>query len=1306
MAADPGITARVTKAAAPYFQGKAVTARHELEGLLTDPAVRADPAALQVVLDTLIETCIRSSAAGCVGRYAGEYLHALPSFPAANAVQRGENARRALYYVDYARYMTFDPRLRQETIAGFAKTPENAFNPGLYLQRLVLKANLRLADGDYAGARDEADRMLSLIASLRNPREQSFVVASALSDAIGILLWTGDTERAYGVYRVSAVFIHSALGERTVDQAAFRLIEAQLLEAMGMSKAASQSLDAVAEVLAQIEVDDEVRVGVGAQVSSLKAVACVISNDLACAETALAGHPLAARFATATAPQNQTEVAYLAARALVAAVSGRADPVAAAALRHPVKVGGDARTQAITEVWRRAGTALADGDGEARREGLRQTGRAEVKVAAAFPGAGFGAWYRPGFVDQLIITLALGAEDKPGREGDEAAFALHQLAARQGGAFDADAMTALGQARDESARRTVHQALRLRARRNRLEREELQKMTERARQPAAGAPLSYDFAVRRTFRDFAVRIDAASRQVSAAGVATSGANLSPLGRFQAALRPGETALTLSAAPGGMVAYMCVRKDRVVRRIAPADMAKAQLDIRLLQSALTAGHAPSEALDSQFPVAAAVRLYDVLIRPFDGCLGPGDDILWLRALSAAPIPLAVLLERAPPKAGAGWDLSAADWLVRRHALAYAGSAGAIVASRSRGARTADFDFLGVGDPILAGTTEQGDDRAKILLRGAGLASLAPLPETRAELENSAKAFSRTRLLVGGEATERDLRSQMIGGYRYLSFATHGLLRQDLQGLSDPALALTPVSATDPANDGLLTASEIADLKLSAGFVALSACNTANIDQTRLSSDLPALASAFAVAGAPATLATLWPVDSQTSQAVVTATFTELGGGQTPARALARAQRAFLTAPPGKAWLHPRFWAPFIILGDGGAAQSVPAAGAASVEMLTTRGGEVLGLKRTDKGLAVRWISDRKETGRHGAGLRLPGWKQDAQEMGATRVLIDSKAHLLAGGYRIGDGKPALQITDKASGIALAPWIGEVRPGMLGTVTSSAKIGPDAWAFAVNQVSVGKTGQLGPVIQLFTVTDGAIPQLLTEIEPPADVSISDVVIAKMGDDLLVAYGARLVFTGPPRGSLDDYDDTPCLDPPVTWLERRDLRTGSQLARAKAGGWSMSSAISSNGKVLVGGAFKAACNGETRAVVGRVGPNLQLESVYADAGLGPSRVEVMVPAIDGRVLVAATKENIYDLRPTPREDGIANYGVKESPISISGMVLSLDRDGKASAPRMLDTGSYIFISAAEASDPKDILIGGAIGDQAAIFHLPGAP
>ena len=57
-----------------------------------------------------------------------------------------------------------------------------------------------------------------------------------------------------------------------------------------------------------------------------------------------------------------------------------------------------------------------------------------------------------------------------------------------------------------------------------------------------------------------------------------------------------------------------------------------------------------------------------------------------------------------------------------------------------------------------------------------------------------------------------------------FATHGLVAGEVKGLAEPSLALSAPKAPSNLDDGLLTASEVAQLKLNADWVVLSACNT--------------------------------------------------------------------------------------------------------------------------------------------------------------------------------------------------------------------------------------------------------------------------------------------------------------------------------------------------------------------------------------------------------------------------------------------------------------------------------------------------
>jgi len=85
---------------------------------------------------------------------------------------------------------------------------------------------------------------------------------------------------------------------------------------------------------------------------------------------------------------------------------------------------------------------------------------------------------------------------------------------------------------------------------------------------------------------------------------------------------------------------------------------------------------------------------------------------------------------------------------------------------------------------------------------------------------------------------------LTAYRILAFSTHGLISGELQGLTEPALVLSPEKEENTIIDnGLLTATEIANIKLDADWVVLSACNTASSSGRPGAEGLSGLARAF-------------------------------------------------------------------------------------------------------------------------------------------------------------------------------------------------------------------------------------------------------------------------------------------------------------------------------------------------------------------------------------------------------------------------------------------------------------------------------
>ena len=104
-------------------------------------------------------------------------------------------------------------------------------------------------------------------------------------------------------------------------------------------------------------------------------------------------------------------------------------------------------------------------------------------------------------------------------------------------------------------------------------------------------------------------------------------------------------------------------------------------------------------------------------------------------------------------------------------------------------------------------------------------------------------------LGEEARESLVRENKgLADSSVVAFATHGLMAGEFEGVAEPALVLTPPAGASEEDDGLLVASEIAQLKLNADWVVLSACNTAPPDGTPGAEGLSGLAKAFSMSAA--------------------------------------------------------------------------------------------------------------------------------------------------------------------------------------------------------------------------------------------------------------------------------------------------------------------------------------------------------------------------------------------------------------------------------------------------------------------------
>ncbi len=315
----------------------------------------------------------------------------------------------------------------------------------------------------------------------------------------------------------------------------------------------------------------------------------------------------------------------------------------------------------------------------------------------------------------------------------------------------------------------------------------------------------------------------------------------------------------------------------------------------------------------FPVDQAHLLYAAV---FGGDIAPllegktNLDVLSGGYLSV--IPFSLLVEQAPEPGAA---LSDTAWLIRRLAISTPIDLAGIGETSANATRP--VRFAGFGDPALA-PAKPAEAELATLVRGSDvtleeLRELPSLPGAGEELAAMAQTLDNpdNMLLTGMQATETAVRSADLTPFTVIAFATHGLVGGQLGGLDEPALVMTPPNSVMEDDDGLLTASEIARLRLNADWVILSACNTAAGAKAGTPT-YSGLAQAFVFAGARSLLLSHWRVRDDAASRLSVGTVRGAAQGLDKAEALREAQLDLMADPDVPDAAHPAVWAPFILI----------------------------------------------------------------------------------------------------------------------------------------------------------------------------------------------------------------------------------------------------------------------------------------------------------------------------------------------------------------------------------------------------------
>lgn len=235
------------------------------------------------------------------------------------------------------------------------------------------------------------------------------------------------------------------------------------------------------------------------------------------------------------------------------------------------------------------------------------------------------------------------------------------------------------------------------------------------------------------------------------------------------------------------------------------------------------------------------------------------------------------------------------------------------------------LFGIGDPITAQSDPRWDAAAEIspeshnaapetpstvasTLRSAGV-SFERLPGTAVEVHGIAELIERdggkVDIRLGIEANRKQFLETDLRKYRFLHFATHGLLPVD-SGLREPALLF---SFNGDSADMFLQLSQVLDLQLQSEMVVLSACNTGSGKLSK-SDGVHNLGRAFLAAGASSVVVSMWEVADNSTALFMQELYKSILKGDPKNVALMHARLALIH----QGFDQPFFWAPFILTGE--------------------------------------------------------------------------------------------------------------------------------------------------------------------------------------------------------------------------------------------------------------------------------------------------------------------------------------------------------------------------------------------------------
>jgi len=407
---------------------------------------------------------------------------------------------------------------------------------------------------------------------------------------------------------------------------------------------------------------------------------------------------------------------------------------------------------------------------------------------------------------------------------------------------------------------------------------------------------------------------------------------SPMDLTRTAIRPAEWILAYDVTDHGLLIYLTKGKDLIKGVLKPISRTLIEKDLRHFLKALEMTSGEDDLVEKlkSFDFDAGRRLAALLIEEVVAALPEGAPLIVIPddCLGVLPLEMLVLSDGGDiDTSGDAPQTKGARFFGDRNPLIYYQSVTALTLARTIQERKEDqARLLVVADPVFAADdprtrravqlasaqTAQSASRIMAAMKKEGLGDVevARLPLTD-DLANGLSQLYQDKcdVYVGLDASKDTFLTKIapsLPQYGFIVFATHGFVDSSARGMAEPLLVL---SLVPPGTDGLLKASEVMGLKMSASVVTLVACQT-KLGRQVSGEGTMGMGRAFQYAGARSVVMSMWSVAEFSSIQLVQAFFKYLSSGKGKPEALRLARQEVRN----NGYDHPFFWAPFILTGE--------------------------------------------------------------------------------------------------------------------------------------------------------------------------------------------------------------------------------------------------------------------------------------------------------------------------------------------------------------------------------------------------------